>query len=214
MHHYPHLYHMAAAGSWPNIRRHGLLPTQQIITTSHLPTADQTALLRQPRPHSTTITHPVIGTVTIRDQLPLRLKFLIPRLIDMTVTEWLETLNNRVFFWLHHNRLERLLNARQHRHHEHDVITLDTRSLVQAHQRNIRLSPINSGATLYPNTPTRGPQTFVPIADYPFTERRKRRDPADAISELAVTGGVPDLANHVVAVHRRQASQTIATLHP
>lgn len=211
---YPRLYHMATGGAWPSIQQHGLLPTRHLVTTSKLPLSDQTALLTRRRPQSTVITHPVIGTVTVRDQAPLREEFLTPKLTDMTASQWLDVLNNRVFFWLHEDKLEGLLNARRYRHHEQDVITIDTRSLIESHQKNIYLSPINSGATLYPNAPQRGSGTFMPITQYPFAERRKGRSLSSAISELAVVGGVPDLVRHVVAVHRRRGSDVLGTLHP
>jgi hypothetical protein len=33
---YPRLFHMAAAGSWPSIATHGLLPTRDIVASSAL----------------------------------------------------------------------------------------------------------------------------------------------------------------------------------
>jgi hypothetical protein len=156
----------------------------------------------------------VIGTATIRDQAPLREQFLIPALTDMTVVEWLAVLNNRVFFWLHTDKLTGLLNARRYRKHEQDVLTIDTRTLFESYESNIRLSPINSGATLYPNAPQRGSTTFLPVGVYPFAVRRKGRTLADAITELAVIGGVPGVTKHVLAVDRYQGPEVLRTLYP
>ena len=85
---------------------------------------------------------------------------------------------------------------------EHDLVTVETASLVAAHGSRIRFSPINSGAALYPNAPARGNHTFTRIVDYPFAERRRTGPVSAAIAELAVIGGVHDIATHTVAVQR------------
>jgi hypothetical protein len=91
--------------------------------------------------------------------------------------------------------------ARAYRHNPQVVPTLDTASLVEAHGPSVLLSPINSGATAY-KPAARGQDTFKPIADYPFEAWKKKRGREDAIVELVVNGGVPDVADHVLAVHR------------
>lgn len=88
----------------------------------------------------------------------------------------------------------------------HHVITIDTASLVEAHHDRIVLSGINSGATLYPNAAPRGSDTFRSIADYDYAKARRRRGAKDAIVELAVVDGVPDLAQHFIRVERRKAA--------
>jgi hypothetical protein len=64
-----------------------------------------------------------------------------------------------------------LLAARRNRGRPHDVLVIDTASLVRAHRHRIQLSPVNSGSTLYPNAPERGTCTFQAIEDYPYAER-------------------------------------------
>lgn len=49
--HYPRLFHMTAAGSWPSISVHGLLPTSEIVATSALTTPGQPAAVT-PQPAS------------------------------------------------------------------------------------------------------------------------------------------------------------------
>jgi hypothetical protein len=71
----------------------------------------------------------------------------------------------------------------------------------------VTLSPINSGSTIY-NPRPRGSTTFLPIADYPFEERRRARG-KDAIIELAVNHSVPDIADVLVRVERRRAGEKI-----
>ena len=210
---YPRLYHMAQEGSWSSISRYGLMTTSQLADASSAPGDLRAAITGQRRPKSVTIECAALGTVVIRDQAPLREQFLTDSLDGgMTVEQWLEILNNRVFFWLHPRRLAELLNARRYRGHAHDVIVVDTASLVAAHGERVRLSPINSGATLYPNAPQRGARTFVPIAEYPYEDRRSRGIQG-AIAELAVIDGVPDILHHAVRVERRQQDRVVSVLY-
>jgi hypothetical protein len=53
----------------------------------------------------------------------------------------------------------------------HDVITFDTRSVLQSHEAGVYLSPINSGSTLF-NPAKRGRSTFRPLALYEVLEKR------------------------------------------
>ncbi|MBA8793941.1 hypothetical protein FHX74_001546 [Friedmanniella endophytica] len=200
--HYPRLYHASAAGSWPSLQRHGLLPTTHLVETAELPAERRHELLTRRRTATVELDHPRYGRVVLRDQLPLRPELLSPKLVGVTFEQWLGLLNERVFFWLHPRRLAGLLSARICRDRPFDVLTLDTASLVAAHRERVRLSPINSGSALYPNAAVRGPGTFARIEDYPWAERRRTRPVADAVAELAVIGGVPDLTEHVIAVDR------------
>jgi hypothetical protein len=199
---YPRLFHLAEAGSTRAISAHGLLPAQEIVSTSGLDPGEQAAILSRPRPRALTIEHPLLGRVTLRDQTPLRAHILDKVLTDMTAQQWLSALNERVFLWLHPQRLDQLLGARRNRGRSHDVLVIDTASLVCAHDRRIRLSAVNSGSTLYPNAPERGTSTFQTIEDYPFAERLRRRTPQTAVVELAVSGGVRDIADHVTGTYR------------
>lgn len=211
---YPRLYHMAAGGTWPAIQRHGLLPTTHIVTTSGLPADQQASLLSQRRSASITIAHPSLGTVTVRDQAPLREPFLSASMTDMTIAQWLGLLNDRVFFWLHPDRLRGLLTAQRYRDQAQDVLTIDTRSLVEAYHDEVRLCAFNSGSTLYSNAPLRGSDSFQTIDRYPFAERRRSHRISEALAELTVIGGVPDLQNHVLEVNRCKGTETLELLYP
>jgi len=156
--------------------------------------------------------HPELGEVVIRDQGPLNLTHLEPKLTDLTVEEWLVELNSRVFFWLHPAKLAGLLQARRYRDSEQDVITIDTRSLLDAVGDRAHLSAITSGAALYPNATPRGSGTFTAIADYDYEAQRRRRGSVDAVVELAVVGGVRDLASHVIEVRRMRGAELLGRL--
>jgi hypothetical protein len=168
------------------------------------------AILRQRRAQSFELQHPVVGTVTIRDQKPLFLHNL--DLIDVTVEEFLELLNSRIFMWTHPQRLERLLGARAYRDTRHDVLVLDTASIVETYYDRIRLTGMNTGATIFPSSPPRGAESFVTIADFPFAARRKPL--VDNVVELCVIGGVDRVEDHVIQVEQRQGAAVTRTLYP
>jgi len=127
---YPLLYHMAWKGTWPLIRDHGLLTTRQLVDMCDPQPDLRDAVLTRRRPSTITLAHPTHGHVVIRDQAPLREQFLLRSLTDMSMRAWLDVLNNRVFFWLHPDKLSILLGAQLYRKHAHDVLIVDTASLV------------------------------------------------------------------------------------
>ncbi len=210
---HPRLYHVAEAGSWLAIRELGLLTAAQLVAASDPPPEVRAAILDRPRTQSFQLTHPQLGPVVIRDQRPLRPDILSRKLVGLTVAQWLAILNDRVFFWLDQRRLDTLLNAQANRGRPHDVLTVDTASLVATYADRIALSPLNSGATLFPNAPPRGPDTFRAIGDYPYDAQRRQRGIRNAIAELAVIGGVPDLARHVIRVERRHGAEAPQMLY-
>lgn len=150
------------------------------------------------RPGIVEISHSAHGAARIRDNKPLQDKALEKCLSGMSVPQWYESLNRRVFFWVSWKRLERLLGARAYRDRAHLILELDTASLVAAHARSISLSPINSGATFSMGPAARGPETFRRIEDCP--EDRE-------IVELAVDYAAPDIFRHTQRVTRRWAGE-------
>src|SRR5260370_37061546 len=81
--------------------------------------------------------------------------------------DWYRELNSRVFLWLTEERLNPLMNARAYRLQRHNVLVVDTKRLVERHERRIMLSAINSGCTI-PFPHKRGLGTFRRIAEYPY----------------------------------------------
>lgn len=205
--HYPRLYHMANRGSWPGIREHGLLSTHSLIDLYEVDEPLRTEILRQRRPASVELHHSVLQPAVVRDQIPLQVTSLERCLTDMTLEQWLDTLNSRVFFWLDEPHLETLLSAKAYRDDAHDVLTVDTAALIRRDAEKIRLSPINSGSTIY-NARPRGSSTFLPIEEYPFDEQRKKRG-KNAIIELAVEGGVQNIEEVALRVERRRCEGVI-----
>lgn len=198
---YPRLWHMAEDGSWDSIQKHGLLSTTSLLDLYKYKEAPRYALESARRPDSVLVSAGGLPHAVVRDQKPMTASALEKCLTDGTTPEeWFETLNARVFFWLSRERLRGLLNARAYRGRPQTVLTLDTASVVAANRDRVRLSPINSGATIY-NPAPRGLNTFLPVPEYPFEEWRKKRPLQNSVVELTVLDGVPDITDHALAVH-------------
>lgn len=196
---YPRLFHMAEAGTWPKIQHDGLRSTTALLDLYGYTGAARREIESERRAKSVIITHSKTGeTAVIRDNIPLREQFLRTCLEEMTLRQWYELLNRKVFFWVSEERLTKLLNARQYKSRPHDVLTVDTKRLWDRRSDDITVAPINTGATLYPNASKRGPQTFRSIADHPV---------GTPVVEVAVDYAVPQIADHVALVQRRLGVQ-------
>ena len=207
---YPLLYHMAEAGSWPSIRRHGLLSTSALLDRCHVSGPLRREIEYEIRPTSRSISHEGFGTAVIRDQRPLIKTNLKKVLRGVSVMEYCRLLNGKTFFWVTEARLNRLLGARMYKEKPHDVLTVDTGGLVRDCLDRITLSPINSGTVISQNG-RRGKDTFRSIAEYPFEERRRRR-PAEPLVELAVEYEVKNIRKYVLRVERRHGPNVLETV--
>lgn len=210
--HYPRLWHMAHKDSWAAIREHGLQSTTAILDQYGVEGEERKRLEEMRRPDSVPVEKTGLPGAVIRDQKPMKESALATCLQDgLQPADWYRILNAHSFFWLHRDRVRTLLKARAYRDLEQTVLTIDTASLVAAHKDQILLSPINSGATIYTPTP-RGKGTFMKIEEFPFKERRRTRPLSGTVVELLVKHSVPDIADHVLAVHRVRGSNIIETL--
>jgi len=194
---YPTLYHMAEAGSWPNIQKLGLLSTSALLTKFGYTGANREKIECKWRPQKETIYHPEYGKAVIRDQKPMspeRLGECLPK--DMKVEEWYKFINNRIFFWTTWRSLEWFLSAQEYKNKPQLVITIDTRGLLHRYASRITLSSINTGST-YPKKgrdrpEPRSKETFKKIQDYHLFY----------VTELAVDYGIPDITDITMCVAR------------
>jgi hypothetical protein len=196
---HPLLYHMATVDSLAQIQRHGLLSTASILTLLDVGGRQHHELFSCRRPGPVPLDHPQHGKFTLRDQIPLRDIVLANCLDDMSTREWYEMLNSRVFMWASKERVERLLGAKAYRSHDHLLLTINPKLLLQAHAGDVSVSEINSGATLFKPV-RRGRHTFVPLEDYRVGRPKK------PIVEITVAGGVPNMAQFIVSSEIRRAS--------
>src|ERR1043165_7410027 len=158
---------MAHKGSWPSIMKHGLLSTTALLDLFQISGADRRSLEEQLRLRSEPIRHPEYGKAVVRDQKPMTEPGLRNALQDgLSQREWLLILNSKAFFWLTRARLDGLLSARPYRALRRDVLTVDTKLLLERHSSRVRLCHMNSGCTQ--RSHPRGRRTFLPMEEYPF----------------------------------------------
>lgn len=200
---YPRLYHMTGAGGWEGIARDGLLPVSALLDWHGADEATRERLQFSRRAEQVTLAPGVV----VRDNKVLNEKSLRRALTGgLTPRDWYAMLNARAFLWVNPKRLERLLGGRAYRDDTHDVLAFDTLSLVRAHADRVEGTPMNTGAA-FMRAVERGRESFVPLADIPWDEWKAKRGVRDAVVEVAVPGGVPDAADHLLEVRRRQAGR-------
>lgn len=195
--HYPRLYHMAEEGTWPSIKTHGLLSTLAALDRHKVAGLERQALEENHRPSKVTL-----GTagdlIVLRDQIPMPPKRLGEALVDGTTpAQWYKLINSKVFMWAEEHRLFTLLNARAYRKLAHDVLTIDTRSLVRDYADKIMLCRMNSGNT-FPMPHSRGLEDFMTIEAYPVKPRTGA--PAKTVVEVVTDYSIPNISDYVVEV--------------
>jgi len=204
---YPRLYHMAEAGTWESIRQRGLLSASAVLDLFHLHGAQRAIYEDEHRAEMLSVPCGQTDHIVLRDQRPMPPERLRKALTDGTTpAQWYHLINGKVFFWAEHHRLLRLLNA--YGKDEHDVLILDTRSLVTSHLQNTWLCHMNSGNTL-PIPHHRGVDIFQRIEDFPTKESGK---PMKAVVEVLVDRGVPDVATHTHEVLRMKRDEVIGEI--
>ena len=113
-------------------------------------------------------------------------------------------LNRKTFFWATLDRLKKMLNAGSYKYDQHDVLTVDTRKLLDRHRDHISLSRINSGATF--GYARRGSGTFKSIEAYPPVRRKTD------VAEVVVDYHVPDVAEFTLYVERWRGHDCLKTI--
>lgn len=206
---YPVLYHMAEKDTWPSIREHGLLSTTAILDRFNVNGVQRIALEDRHRPEKITV-GPRGSLFVLRDQKPMAPDRLASAFTDGTTpSQWYHFLNSKVFMWAQEHRLLGLLNARAYRALEHDVLTINTRTLLAQHADRIWLCRMNSGNT-YPVPHPRAMTDFKRIADYPT--RNDGVTPAPEVVEVVADYNIPDILQHVVQVRRMHGATVIRDL--
>lgn len=196
----PRLFHMAERGSWNSIQERGLLSTSALLDLYEIDGPPREAIESERRPTGVSLDIEGLPTAVVRDQIPMTdsdLRRCLPE--HLTPRDWYELLNSKVFFWLTRDRLHRLTGAKAYKDKSHDVIEVNTRSLIEAHRDQIWLCPMNSGNTK-PMPHPRDETTFLRIVDYPYCHWRPRRKRGERIVELAVDYAVPELSQYVTRV--------------
>ena len=206
--HCPTLYHMAERGSWESIRERGLMSTSALLDYYNITGYRRENIERSHRPGSVYIKALGLPPAVIRDQGPMSdatLRRALPEHLEPS--DWYGLLNSKVFFWLTEERLHKLTNAQLYRSREHDVLEVDSKSLIESYREKIWLCPMNSGCTKPPNK--RNESTFSRIDTYPYKHRRHRKI-GERVVELAVDYAVPDITNYVRRVVVKRGIEVIS----
>ena len=208
----PTLYHMAERGSWASIKQYGLLSTSALLDHYAVQPPERTEIESRHRPMSVEITGEGLPRAVVRDQIPMSDQGLRRALPDrLSPADWYELLNTKAFFWLSERRLHKLTNAKAYRNQEHEVLEVDTRSLINAHRDSIWLCPMNSGCTK-PMPHPRDETIFSRISDYPYAHWRQRRSRCERVVELAVDHSVEDIRDHIRRVVVKRGTEILSVL--
>lgn len=208
----PTLYHMAERGSWESIKRYGLLSTSALLDHYAIQPPIRTEIESRHRPKSVEVIGAGLPRAVIRDQIPMSdagLKRALPG--RLSPADWYELLNAKAFFWLSEARLHKLTNAKAYRDREHDVLEVDTRSLIGAHRDSIWFCPINSGCTK-PMPRSRDETIFARMEEYPYAYWRERRRRQERVVELAVDYSVKDIRRHVKRVVVKRGTEVLTVI--
>lgn len=208
---YPVLFHMAAADSWQSIQSLGLLSTARLVEQFDVPEPLASDLVTKHRPESVRIESTTHGNAIVRDQKPMSYGGLARALPPGTsAAEWITLLNSMVFFWPTVERLKRFINAREYRGQRKTILVFDTLKTVSSELERVRLSRLNSGCTKpFPHLRSTT-DTFLPISEYGFWERKSRG--LDPLAEVAIQDGVSDVPRLVNLVVEVGGDQPPATL--
>lgn len=208
---YPRLFHMAEHSSWNGMLKHGLLSTAAVLDLVQASPEDRDKYGRKHRPEKIELESKSGDRFVLRDQKPMndeRLSWCLQG--GLKPSDWYQILNSKVFFWVSEDRLLTLLGARAYRNEEHDVLVIDTASLVAKYQKSISLAHINTGNT-FPYPANRGRDTFKSISSYPT--KSNGRTPRPEVVELVVEHGVPDIADHVIRVDRMKGRAVTGSIY-
>ncbi|MFT0182776.1 DUF7002 family protein [Pseudomonas benzopyrenica] len=144
---HPKLFHVTSPGAWQSIEKHGLLSTSAALDLCKVIGRDRKALEEQHRPIDIAIGS-AEEPLVLKNQAsmpPHRPQETLPK--ETSTAEWYKFTNGRVFMWADERRVFRLLNARAYRKHSHEVLIIDTESIVHDYLNNIKLCRMNSGST-------------------------------------------------------------------
>ncbi len=209
----PTLFHMAERGSWNSINEKGLLSTTALLDLYQVKGQARRKIESERRSTSVALNTAGLPQAIVRDQIPMDdagLRRCLPK--HLTPSDWYELLNTKVFFWLTRDRLHRLTGAKAYRKKPHDVIEIDSKSLIQAHIDHIWLCPMNSGNTK-PFPHPRDETTFSRVSDYPYKSWRSKRKRGERVVELAIDHSVPDLRKFVTRVVVVQGTEILQELY-
>jgi hypothetical protein len=196
-----YIYHLAEAANWPSIQQRGLLSASALFELAGLPKDERDRREQHYRPDHTELP----GGVQIRDQKRMPTQSLKRCLVGLTPAQWYQLLNNKVFFWLDPDRLNRQRNACGPR--PQIVLVVHTQLLLTRHADRVALSPINTGNARR-NPAVRGRSTFVPYTQWLESAwsseaaglGTRRRAKSHSPVELTVETAIPGIMEYIIDI--------------
>ncbi len=174
---FPHLYHLTFTSNLPSIRQHGLRSTRDLATLYSFTPEERTAVFERRRCIQS------LHGIDIRDQAPMPESKLKSCLVRISIPDWLDLMNSKIFFSLSEEKARAF--AARYADYPNTLFQVDTAALLATHAAESTLCRINSGIFV-PNPTPRGRDSFIPLAAYDY--RKKRDTPA----ELTVTTPIPN----------------------
>jgi hypothetical protein len=202
---YPLLWHMADPRNLSGILERGMVATSGLLDLLNLDDAERSAHERERRPDDVVFEHDEHGTIVLRDQKPLSMARLTGALTEGSAGDFLAFINGRVFFWPTEERLKTMNAARAYRDRAQVVFVVQTAPVLSAHADRVRLSRINSGATM-PYAFKRSIGTFQRPDDYDWSGGKRQ------VAEVTIEGGVPDIWAYVERLELWRNGERLKTL--
>jgi hypothetical protein len=202
---YPALWHCCFIGAWPGICVYGLQSVGGLAELAQVPAPLRERIVQQRRTRPERLQLPDGHQAVLRDQGPLRSRNFERHLKDLDVEAWLALLNARVFLFTRERHVQRLLEA--YKSEGQEVIKLKTSALLAACAGRVEVTTINSGALPRTTSPSRGTDTFVPLAAFPA-------DKVATIQEVTVLGGIDNVQPLTTSVIRHVPDGTKRRIWP
>jgi hypothetical protein len=173
---FPSIFHVTFASNLPSIQAHGLLSAAALADLYSFSEEERDACLLRRR----LCTQDLHG-IAIRDQLPAPESRMKTCLVNITIPEWLQLLNSKIFFFVSKQKAQRFLDT--YDAFPNILFEVDTAALLQSHAAQASLTRIHPGSFLY-NPRPRGRDSFIPLATFHY--ENKRNTPAELILDTPV----------------------------
>jgi hypothetical protein len=191
------LFHASSYGAWPAIAELGLRTARELRNASGLPHP------KVARAKNVDLILESGHNVTIRDQRPMVRAKIEAHLDGISMADWLDLLDDRVFFFTRQKELTTLLGRYQETEGQ-DVVVFDTAKLLRAAATTEVSTVASSEPVPWTRCPCRSRATFLPITSFTGS--------AADIEEVTVIGGIDDVSSLVVRVIRYHPDRTTEVL--
>ena len=194
----PSLFHVTALGAWPSIAELGLRTAAQLADL-----ADQHPLTSIRADRLDLVEGDGAWLIRLRDQRPMLRAQIESHLDGVTLQQWLDLVNSRVYFCARQKDLTTLLMRYQNE--GQDLVVFDTAKLLAAAAERVEVTAVSSGSPVaWGGCPCRGRDTFIPLPSFPGA--------AADIEEVTVLDGlasVDRLVTRVVRYHPDRSSEVL-----